>query len=109
MPTIVLLGAQSAGKSTVGDYLVSEEGFTRVRIRSSRRHILEEERQEPRCLYFETASEFLDHATLHWRERFVTSGIRSRKELDPFVKRPWVLLVGCEAGVGWRWRRRNEL
>lgn len=107
MPTIVLLGAQSAGKSTVADYLVAEEGFRRVRIRSSRQHISAQDQQD--CLYFDNAADFLDYATLHWRDRFVTSGVRSRKELDPFVKRPWVLLVGCEAGVGWRWRRRNEV
>lgn len=103
MPTIILLGARSAGKSTVADYLVAEEGFRRVRVASP-----SENERDVSCLYFATASEFLDYATVHWRERFVSSGIRNRKELDGFVKRPWVLLVGCEAGLGWRWRRRNE-
>lgn len=103
MPTLVILGASSSGKSSVADYLVAEEGFISVRIRPS------SQRQDPGCLYFANPSDFLDHATLHWREKFVTSDIRSRKELDSFVKRPWVLLIGCEAGLAWRWRRRNDL
>lgn len=53
----------------------------------------------------DTASEFLDHATLNWRDNFVCTDIRNRKDLDAFIKRPWVLVVGCEAGTYWRWQR----
>lgn len=108
MPTLILLGPRCSGKNTVADYLVSEEGFERVRITSSSWASTSKQRDGD-SLVFSTASDFLDYATLNWRKRYVTCDRMSRADLDGFVKRPWVLLVGCEARMAWRWKRRNEL
>lgn len=104
MPTILLLGPSCSGKATIARYLVESEGYTLVRISTTGQDT------SSSTLTFSTPAEFLDHATLHWRERFVTYDLRrGREELDGFVKRPWTLLVGCEAGVSWRWRKRNGM
>ena len=99
MPTILLLGPRCSGKSSIADYLVQSEGFQRVKIAPA---------PTDDSLHFDNAADFLDYATLNWRSRFVCSGVRERKELDAFIKRPWVLVAGCEAGVAWRWQRHNE-
>ena len=99
MPTILLLGPRSSGKSSIADHLVQSESFQRVKIASA---------PTDDSLHFDNAADFLDYATLNWRSRFVCSSVRERKELDAFIKRPWVLVVGCEAGVTWRWQRCNE-
>ena len=123
MPTILLLGPRCSGKSTVADYLVDQEDFQRVRFRALAQPDNEDQNTfastsaassaapvvaEDGVLYFSDAASFLDYATLHWRKRYVTCGITRRKELDAFIKRPWVLLVGCEAGLLWRWQRYTE-
>jgi len=108
MPTLILLGPRCSGKNTVADFLVTEEGYERVRITSSS-WASTSKQHDGDSLIFTTANDFLDYATLNWRKRYVTTDRMSRRDLDGFVKRPWVLLVGCEARTTWRWQRRNEM
>lgn len=108
MPTLILLGPRCSGKNTVADFLVREEGYERVRISSSSWASTSKQRDGD-SLVFGNAGDFLDYATLNWRNKYVTCDRMSRGDLDGFVKRPWVLLVGCEARTAWRWKRRNEL
>jgi dCMP deaminase len=110
MPTILLLGPQCSGKHTIADYLALHEGFERVQLANARPAIASTLKNiDDSSLTFLSASDFLDYATLNWRKRYVCCDVRSRQELDPFIKRPWVLLVGCEAGIMQRWRRCNNL
>ena len=44
---------------------------------------------------FTDPKRLLEHITRHWRENFVTEDITTREVLEPFLKRPSVLLVRC--------------
>lgn len=46
---------------------------------------------------FSDPHRLLEHVTRHWREHFVTEDITTRTALEPFLKRPFVLLVSVDA------------
>lgn len=114
---VILLGARCSGKDTIAKYLTDAQGFQRVHLSSqihSRASSSYETRSEPpnassstqaAHIQFQTPSDFLDYATLHWRSHFVTTVRLSRHDLEAFRKRPWVLLVNVEAPLTWRFAR----
>ena len=97
---VILLGPRSSAKSTIADILVSSSDYKRVRINPTD--------QKGDYLSFNSSSDFLDHATLHWRSHFVCTDLVTRKDIDSFRKRPFALLVSVEAPLGWRYARANE-
>lgn len=107
---VTLLGASCSGKDTIARHLTTHESFTRVHLRSKTDSIFESAANSSdsgatNSLIFDTPADFLDHATLDWRNHFVTSARLSKSDLQNFRKRPWVLLVNVEAPLSWRYAR----
>lgn len=92
---ISLVSAPLAGKHTLAAHLVARHAFTRVSIEPSPRE----------SLHFSSSSDFLAYATQHWRSHFVTTDLREKRQLDEFLKRPWVVVVQIQAPLRLRWRR----
>ncbi|KAI5119775.1 hypothetical protein M0805_009246 [Coniferiporia weirii] len=59
-------------------------------------------------LGFSEPARLLDHVTRHWREDFVTEDITTREVLEPFLKRPFVLLVSVDAPTLVRFHRHQK-
>ncbi|PVG01867.1 hypothetical protein CPB86DRAFT_698584 [Serendipita vermifera] len=89
---IGLIGTRYSGKSTVCEYLKTR-GFTFP---------------VPSSLRFDTAGEMLEYATRNWRSDFVTEDLQTREQLDPFLKRPFFLLVEIDAPLMLRFERSRE-
>lgn len=117
---VILLGPNCSGKDTIASHLANTHSFTRVYLasqlsESSDPSSLDKDRSEAgssskaaaeaSSLTFDTPTAFLDYATLHWRQHFVTTIRLSKKHLEAFRKRPWVLLVNVEAPLTWRFAR----
>lgn len=56
-------------------------------------------------LGFTDSARLLDHVTRNWRDNFVTEDITTRAVLEPFLKRPFVLLVSVDAPTMTRYAR----
>ncbi|QUC15887.1 uncharacterized protein UV8b_00128 [Ustilaginoidea virens] len=54
---------------------------------------------------FATPEDLLDHVTLRWQSRFVTTDIPTEAVLDVFLRRPFFLLLSVDAPLTVRWRR----
>lgn len=117
---VILLGPSCSGKDTIASHLANRHSFTRVHLTSqlnkstpttspdsspSKGEPSLKAAAEASSLTFDTPTAFLDYATLHWRQHFVTAVRLSRKHLEAFRKRPWVLLVNVEAPLTWRFAR----
>jgi dephospho-CoA kinase len=89
---VVLLGLSCCGKNTIASHLERTSGFQRVELDG-----------RANCLTFPNAAAFLDHATLHWKQLFVTTCALSKEDLAAFRKRPWVLLLHIDAPCLWRY------
>jgi dCMP deaminase len=92
---ITLLGLPNSGKSTLIQYLCSKRSFKQITIGSSSFND------------FATPSSFLDHATLNWRDDFVTDAVLTIEDFKAFTRRPWVLVVELDAPVLARWKRHK--
>lgn len=57
---------------------------------------------------FTDPKRLLEHVTRHWREHFVTEDITTRDVLEPFLKRPSVLLVSVDAPALTRFKRYQK-
>ncbi|EIW69528.1 hypothetical protein TREMEDRAFT_30583 [Tremella mesenterica DSM 1558] len=79
---IAIIGTPSAGKHTVVDYLVQRHGFKHIGLKTA-----------PIPPVFENINTMLDYTTRNWLEHHVTLDLRTYEEIEPFVKRPWFLLV----------------
>lgn len=98
---IAIIGPPCSGKETIASYLIQHESFNRVTSRPSQTPA-----KTTTTTVFHTPSQLLDFATLNWRTNYVTTDLTRLEDLEGgFLKRPWFLLVGVEAGVGVRWRR----
>ncbi|KAF8633025.1 hypothetical protein AX15_001617 [Amanita polypyramis BW_CC] len=60
-------------------------------------------------LFFSTPSEMLDFVTKRWQDSFVTSDLRTREQIEMFVKRPFFLLVSVDAPLYERFRHCNRI
>lgn len=54
---------------------------------------------------YPSALSLLNNATKSWRTNLVTTDLQTTDDLDEFLKRPFFLLVGVEAGAMVRWER----
>ncbi|EJC98640.1 uncharacterized protein FOMMEDRAFT_170881 [Fomitiporia mediterranea MF3/22] len=59
-------------------------------------------------LGFTDSARLLDHVTRNWRDNFVTEDITTRAVLEPFLKRPFVLLVSVDAPTMTRYARYQK-
>ena len=57
---------------------------------------------------FTDPARLLDHITRNWRENFVTEDITTRAVLEPFLKRPFVLLLSVDAPTLIRFSRYQK-
>lgn len=69
---------------------------------------LQSGQKPPAAHTFATAEELLSFVTLRWRQRFVTTAVRSEAELDIYQRRPFFLLVSVDAPLTVRWARYQE-
>ncbi|KAI5477113.1 dCMP deaminase [Pseudohyphozyma bogoriensis] len=97
---IALLGPACSGKSTLASHLVDTLTFKRVHVG----HPPLTDRSND-SLFFASSSAFLDYATQHYQEDFVTTDLTDGVKLAEFAKRPFVAIVGVEAPVGVRFSR----
>jgi dCMP deaminase len=56
-------------------------------------------------LCFSNVEEILDYTTQHWRTNFVTESLTLKEEIDPFIIRPFFMLVSVDAPLLHRFRR----
>lgn len=56
-------------------------------------------------LVFTDHRALLNYVTSHWRDNFVTESLTTRAILEPFLKRPFVLLVSVDAPMLARFKR----
>lgn len=57
--------------------------------------------------FADTAS-LLDHVTRHWQERHVTLDLQTYEDIQPFVKRPWFMVVYVDAPLLVRFAREKD-
>ncbi|EJU02617.1 hypothetical protein DACRYDRAFT_51191 [Dacryopinax primogenitus] len=82
---IGIVGTECAGKSFIKQYLITR-GFTELSLPNDHR---------PRV---NGVQHMLVHATHNWQADHVTLSLRTRAQLEPFMKRPFFLL-GARGGV----------
>lgn len=66
---------------------------------------LEERNRVATSLKFNSPLEMLDYATRNWRSDFVTEDLQTKELLDPFLKRPFFLLLEVDAPLMTRFER----
>lgn len=59
----------------------------------------------PARLSFASTSELLEHVTHNWRSNFVTVDLQTEEALQPFITRPFVLVVNVDAPLLVRFQR----
>ncbi|KDQ18249.1 hypothetical protein BOTBODRAFT_104411 [Botryobasidium botryosum FD-172 SS1] len=91
---IGIIGTACSGKKAVEKYLL-ERDFTPLRL----------QRSDSSGKYFADASSMLDYATHNWRENHVTTCLDRSEILEPFIKRPFFLLLSVDAPIFLRWKR----
>ncbi|KZO96380.1 hypothetical protein CALVIDRAFT_481517 [Calocera viscosa TUFC12733] len=94
---IGIVGTECSGKSLVKHYLTSK-GFVDLSLPNGPAH-------HPHSHSFPTPSAMLDHATHNWRQSYVTTSLSTKAALEPFMKRPFFLLLVVDAPLMLRWRR----
>ncbi|KAK7744501.1 Deoxycytidine monophosphate (dCMP) deaminase [Cytospora paraplurivora] len=128
---IGICGSICSGKSTVAQYLVDHHGFTRLSVKPSRAPTPKEQtsgstgeatnnespnahhkRPSRSTLVFSNSEELRDYVTQRWRERWVTTDLMSKDNLEAYSARPFFLLISVDAPLLVRWKRyqqrRNE-
>ncbi|BEI85345.1 hypothetical protein CcaverHIS002_0507460 [Cutaneotrichosporon cavernicola] len=107
---IALVGTPSSGKHAVLDYLVQRHDFTRLDLGIS----ATDEPEQGVSLgvdewrTFPTSEAMLDAATRAWRSRHVTTALRTWEDIEPWLKRPWFLLVGVDGPLRARYERERR-
>ncbi|KAL4948334.1 cytidine deaminase-like protein [Aspergillus filifer] len=113
-----LCGGICSGKNTVAEYLVQQQNFRLLELKSG---TPPEAGDDPRLrasgftnnaqssvdapVQFETVESLLDFATKRWQERWVTTHIWDTASLDRCLQRPFFLLVSVDAPISLRWKR----
>ncbi|WVQ98493.1 hypothetical protein IAU59_005619 [Kwoniella sp. CBS 9459] len=133
---IAIIGTPSSGKNTILSYLERKHGFKRVKLQSPRAVSdgaqvsgaeLEERVNElsvssgstpaetPNIQSgssldeptFSGRSDLLDFITRNWLSHYVTTDLRSYKDIEPFVKRPFFLCVSVDGPLMIRYARER--
>ncbi|KAG8847459.1 Deoxycytidine monophosphate (dCMP) deaminase [Tulasnella sp. 330] len=115
---VAIVGTPCSGKRSVLDYFLTK-GFTHVTIGQDSQTSSEPEHSvttqhdsEAKTKLksgivqnFASRSDLLSFATRTWRSNFVTTSLRTRKDIEAFSRRPFFLLLAVDAPVMTRWRR----
>ncbi|KIM47742.1 hypothetical protein M413DRAFT_417056 [Hebeloma cylindrosporum] len=64
---------------------------------------------QPQTLCFSDAAELLKYVTENWRRNFVTTDIHSRELIEPFIRRPFFLLLNVDAPMLERYNRSKSV
>lgn len=59
-------------------------------------------------IIFASAKELLDHVTTNWRQNFVTVDLCTRHLVEPFIRRPFFMLISVDAPIYVRFTRANR-
>jgi len=59
-------------------------------------------------LYFSTPGELLKYVTENWRNNYVTVDLYTRQLVEPFVRRPFFILLRCDAPLMERFNRSKS-
>ena len=62
----------------------------------------------PNQITFASAKELLDYVTTNWRQNFVTVDLCTRHLVEPFIRRPFFMLVSVDAPLYVRFTRANR-
>lgn len=102
-----------AGKSSIAEYLVKHQGYTRLYLRPPQHE--DQKGLDPITsdglvsndgpYLFNDAPTLLEFVTQRWQQRWVVTDIWNEKILQNFTKRPFFLLVSIDAPLGVRWKR----
>ncbi|KAF8899018.1 cytidine deaminase-like protein [Infundibulicybe gibba] len=131
---IAIVGPPLAGKSSIKEYLVSYKSFVPVRIQNGGvqtdpgmlyesvrvvsyfalgfitpwllKLILDQESAEP--LLFDSPARLLAFITKNWQSNFVTTDLQTRRMVEPFVRRPFFILISVNAPLMERYRRSGS-
>lgn len=57
---------------------------------------------------FDSPALMLDHVTHNWLTNTVTTDLRTCEEIEPFMKRPFFLLVAVDGPLRLRFERERE-
>ncbi|WVQ71432.1 hypothetical protein IAR50_000969 [Cryptococcus sp. DSM 104548] len=115
---IAIIGTPSAGKKVVLHYLEKKYGFQRLRLARAQ----PEEKalngelskldvngggQVSEQHTYENANDLLDFVTRNWLSHFVTTDLTTFEDVDPFIKRPFFLLVNVDGPLIVRYERER--
>ncbi|CCM04192.1 uncharacterized protein FIBRA_06358 [Fibroporia radiculosa] len=59
-------------------------------------------------LWFASPSQLLQHVTRNWRTNFVTADLATRRLLEPFITRPFFMIISVDAPLMTRFKRENQ-
>ena len=104
---IIVIGTTCSGKHTLLNYITSH-GFTPLELTPSS-EATGSIAGSSSALAFSSPEGMLDFVTQNWRSDFVTMSLSTRADLEPFIKRPFVLLVNVDAPTLTRWKRHVAL
>ncbi|KAI9638560.1 putative dCMP deaminase [Dioszegia hungarica] len=99
---IAIIGTPSAGKRTLLDYLVSKHGFTQIGLEAP------SDPMDAARPTFASPAILLDYVTHNWLINTVTTDLRTYDEIEPFLKRPFFLLVSVDGPLRTRFERERE-
>lgn len=108
-----------AGKQSVANYLVNNEGFTQLSLkRTSTDHLSNktlvqaqnhaDHPSDEEEISFATVDSLLAVITKQWERRWVTLDIWDEDILESLLRRPSFILVSVDAPVSLRWKRFKE-
>jgi len=62
----------------------------------------------PPTLCFSGAADLLKYVTENWRQNFVTTDLYARELIEPFIRRPFFLLLSVDAPMLERYNRSKR-
>jgi len=105
---IGIIGTTCSGKKSVEKYLLNK-GFISLRLKSKTIRENGLMTSEPANggdeKSFADTSSMLDYATYNWCENHVATCLDTPEMLEPFMKRPFFLLLSIDAPIFLRWKR----
>ncbi|KAH8434739.1 deoxycytidine monophosphate deaminase [Aspergillus melleus] len=117
---IGLCGGICSGKHAIAEYLIQNQGFRLLELKSNTISQAADEDEvdlqlqvpdtnggikSPPSTVFECVDSLLEFATKNWQGLWVTADIWEGTTLDRFLQRPFFLLVSVDAPVSLRWKR----
>lgn len=108
-----------AGKQSVANYLIDEQGFIQLYLERtsishlSNRNLVQAQnhahhRSSVEERSFATVDSLLEFVTKRWERRWVTIDIWDENVLESLLRRPSFILVSVDAPVSLRWKRFKE-